>query len=310
MPPPLASLLGLPQELQDSIIQLVATCSENPIQDLIHLSYTCKSLHSTCLPHIYSIIILYSRYSCYQHAALLARTLSTSPAQPGKYIKHLSLSGLIFAHKLPEAILLSTPRLTSLTCHFAAFQPFDSDGTSVTFDTASLVLALRNVSATLVFLEISLCTPFTSDAPIQFRHYDSLDVRELVALREVCMPISLLLGYTAARAKRFSEVLPRDLRHLSIEQEQSRVQGYTWTSDGVLEKLKGFVGEGKSTLHTPKLEKVSVHDNVWADWRTDVAGMRAPARTLCEKEGLVYVGSRKGIMEDDWSSPEVCFISY
>lgn len=64
---------------------------------------------------------------------------------------------------------------------------------------------------------------------------------------EVCMPISLFPGRTAFIVPSFSSVIPHNLVYMNIDEEEYRSDEYTWTSDGVLEKLKEFIGEGKGS---------------------------------------------------------------
>lgn len=108
---PLRLFPGFPQELQDAIVQLVAKAERPYMGDQLSLSSTCKSLRSICLPLIYSTIHLYSEPEP-PRGALLVRTLSTSPVQAGKHIKHLALDGLDLEHKPPEAIIPHTYNVT------------------------------------------------------------------------------------------------------------------------------------------------------------------------------------------------------
>jgi hypothetical protein len=295
---PRASLSTLPQELQDTIVHLIVDGYQRG-QGLLELSYTCRRLRATCLPIIYENIKLYGYFdkSCmrlYRPERTLARTVSTSPAHVGQHIKKLELNGVEVRDDIAEQMLPHMVNLKTLIYKFEI--QCNRDGLGTWPDTQTLGRALVTVAQSLEHLEITY--QHQGDEPRGsgpiFPHGTVLST-QLVALRSLLIPMSLLLGWRTDSNPHIADVLPTSLVQLNIHHDLDRPRDHT------------FVQHASWKQTTPCLESITVHDMVWGTISSFQDRDRATAKHLVEQNGLLYYASRRDIYQlPDSDDDDLC----
>jgi hypothetical protein len=294
-----SSLLTLPQELQDAIVRLGATHEKG--RDLLSLSYTCKTLRATCLPVIYEDIQLSAHRDHknnkrdHEREIQLIRAVSTSSSDLGRLIKKLQLRHVNPYDLIAEQMLPFTINLTHLTYGVRVFPMVESPGGWI--DTKNLGLALAKVSRTLLDLNITMSLNITPEdyiVPTMLQpilSHDAVNIKPLVSLRSLTIPVSLLMGSRAKNNPPLAGRLPSTLVHLSLGPDRDRRRKDGWSNEHVVSILESFVGnEGWRTV-TPFLQMVTVHNFVWTESLSNRRRYYEAARAVIEGNRLKYVAS-------------------
>jgi hypothetical protein len=296
--PPRASLVSLPQELQDAIVLHLTTDSYKKSKCLMSLSYTCKTMRETCLPLVYEDIkiaayqINFDKCAFFRLELLLSRSLtSPSSVDLGQYIKRLQLSLIDPYAGVVEQILSRTKNLTKLHCRILVCCDLDEHGPCI--DMQSLGHAFRGISQTLT--ELNLTHYPRWDGKNNARPPSTVassDLKHLVRLKVLRLPISLMLGWRIKEAPRLKEVLPPSLVHLTLNMESFWPNVYQWVPEQVIDVLKRFVEGGQWRKVTPDLKSITVHENAWG---TDPAVWKSSGDTIkrvLNEAGLRYYCSK------------------
>jgi hypothetical protein len=312
--PPRASLLGLPQELQDQIVSHFEANYYRRDVRLLKLSLTCKSLRATCLPFIFGHLCLhpYPRDGPPgpTRESVLLHSLS-SYAHLGRYIHVLEAKGLLPLDKTAEHLLEYTTRLKSLNYHYDV--KYHKERPLLYIDAPRLVRALKHVSSTLTALTISylfgfssgslpdprpIRTPAHAHAACSFRHFE--------ALESLSIPISVLLGWDYEHAPDLADLLPQTLLHLNFESDVWWFFEDHPNMTPITTVVKSYVEKKRWKEATPRLETVSGHfalssntsEVQSADTKIEYLQMHCKALTiLLEENDLRYGRNVREMLE-------------
>jgi hypothetical protein len=274
-----ASLIGLPQELQDAVVSQLRRDTSK--RDLLNLTRSCKALRATCLPFIYERISWLDKQE-----KEFFRALSSSNAKPGRYVRKLVFFDLDPAVSIVRDILEQTTNLLSLCCYFDL--PYDPDSEDrINMDTMSM--SLGHVSQTLTTLTIGYSEwepAWGSPAPtlgvVKLGHMSTLKMLNIL--------ISVLLDLHVESTAEFKDVLPCSLVHLAIGREQQRPSWeYDWTPHHMLKKLAIFFDNGMWRYGTPSLQTIHIREAAWyARKDRDLNSCNVAARRVVQNAGLQY----------------------
>ncbi|KAH3907940.1 hypothetical protein HBI56_151370 [Parastagonospora nodorum] len=235
----------------------------------------------------------------------LARTLSTSSASVGQYIKTLELKGVEPEQAIAEQILEHTTSLKTFVYQFEVQCNYDGLGTWPNAQT--LTRALANVGQTLEHLEVThqfqsdlfgLMGPFFPPRALIFK--------ELVVLKSLSVTLSLLLGWRPDSTTRLAETLPSGLVRLSIEYSPQMPEDCQWQAEDVLRVLEEFVAGKRWMKTTPHLDSITLNDTIWSPDKGQQEKTRKAAKDMFEQNGLQCFASRVGVW--DWEDDDDLYI--
>ncbi|KAH7076293.1 hypothetical protein FB567DRAFT_157687 [Paraphoma chrysanthemicola] len=297
---PHASLLGLPQELIDMIV--FKTVEDGDKSDLFDISRTCSALRTASLP------LIYERFRCspnnFDEEELLELfTKSPFATDVGKHAKILEMQFLDPWDDTLYRLLECTKNLKSLYLHYCL--KYDDDGKGCCVDTRRLSKALRHVGHSLVEMRIHYRfgnrLNETKEWPESDLKHHAMDLRQLVALRALTIPTSILLGWRPEEAPMLGSILPPNLTTLTF------IRDHSFNYARFLANLKSFETllldfsrNQRLAQWTPRLESICVQNGYWLETKKDWEGRTDVIRRILEENGLKYIESRVGLI--DWST--------
>ncbi|KAH7063924.1 hypothetical protein BKA63DRAFT_185223 [Paraphoma chrysanthemicola] len=297
---PRVSLLGLPQELIDAIV--FKSVEDGDKSDLFDVSRTCSALRVASLP------LIYERFRCspknFDEEELLELFIKSPFAvDVGKHAKTLEMQFLDPLDDTVYQLLECTKTLKSLELHYCL--KYDDDGKGCCVDTRRLSEALRHVGHSLVAMRIHYKfgnrLNETKEWPESDLEHHPLDLRQLVALRALTIPTSILLGWRLEEAPMLGSILPPNLATLTFLRDDSFDYAKFLTHLKLFERsLSDFSRNQRWVQWTPRLESICVHVGNWYETERDWDGRSDGIRRILEQNGLKYIESRIGLI--DWST--------
>jgi hypothetical protein len=306
-----ASLLGLPQELQDQVVSNFEANDYRRDARLLKLSLTCKSLRATCLPFIFGHLCLHpyprdgrpgpSRESVLLHSL-------SSRANLGQHIRILEAKDLLPMDEAAEHLLEYTSRLKNLNYHYDL--KYYRDRPLPYIDAIRLVRALKHVSLTLTALTISYRFGFGSLPDQQPSQKPQLphvvcSFKQLPALKSLSIPITVLMGWDYERAPDLSDLLPPTLAHLHFEADLWWLLEDWPERNPITTVVYSYVENKRWKESTPYLETISGKFSLYSsDAHSDVQQIallqkRCEAlKRLLDRNGLRYGRNVREMLED------------
>jgi hypothetical protein len=309
--PPRASLLGLPQELQDQIVSNFEAKYYRRDARLLKLSLTCKSLRATCLPFIFRHIRLrlYPRdgRSGPSRETVLLHSLS-SRANMGQHIRILEAKDLSPLDEAAEHLLEYTTRLKSLNYHYDL--SYYRDRPLPYINAPRLVRALKHASLTLTDLTISYRFGYgsTPDQRSSFKPqlpHVVCSFKQLLALKSLSIPITVLMGWDFERAPDLSDLLPPNLAHLHFEADLWWLLEDWPERNPITTVVYSYVQNKRWKQSTPYLETISGNFHLYRSGTHSDVQLIALLQKRCEalkrlleRNGLRYGRNVREMLED------------